>query len=94
MAGKSKLSLETKIQIVLLGLSKSETIAEICRRFGISQAYYQKLKDSFLAGGKKGLMGKGDSAEIKQLKEELRQTKEVVAELTVHNRILKKTLDA
>lgn len=93
MTGKSKLSLETKVQIVLLGLSKKESIAELCRRYGISQAYYQKLKEQFLKGGKKGLMGKGDSAEIKQLKEQLRQTKEVVAELTVDNRILKKTLN-
>lgn len=93
MAGKSKLSLESKMQIVILGFAGKESIAEICRRYGISQAYYQKLKAGFLKGAKKGLNGKGESSEIKQLKNELSVTKEVIAELTVHNRILKKTLN-
>ncbi len=78
------------------GLRGEQTIAELCRREGISQSLYYKWSKEFLEAGKSRLAGntkrEADSSEVKEMREELDQLKLLVAELSLKNRILKKSL--
>jgi transposase len=93
---RRKFSVEEKIRIVLEGLKGEVGIAELCRREGIvSNLYYRWSKD-FLEAGKKRLQGdtarEASSGEVVSLRQENEQLKQLVAELNLHNRLLKKSL--
>jgi transposase len=89
-------SAEEKIRIVLEGLRGEESIAELCRREGIVQNLYYRWSKDFLEAGKKRLAGDtaraATSDEVKDLRREASALKEVVAELTLENRLLKKNV--
>ena len=93
---KKKYSAEEKIRIVLEGLRGEITIAELCRREGINQNSYYKWSKEFLEAGKQRLAGnatrQATSNEVKELRRELEQMKMMVAELSLKNRVLKKSL--
>jgi transposase len=93
---RRKFSSEEKIRIVLEGLRGEESIAELCRREGISPNLYYRWSKAFLEAGKKRLNGdtqrEANSAEVGGLRQENEQLKEVVAELFLKTRILKKSL--
>ena len=55
---KSKYSEEVKVSVVLEGLKNGTSIAELCRRHGISDALYYRWRDQFFEGGKRALSGK------------------------------------
>ena len=93
---RRKYSTEEKIRIVLEGLKGEVSIAELCRREGIvSNLYYRWSKD-FLEAGKKRLCGdtarEASSSEVTDLRSENDQLKQLVAELSLKNRLLKKSL--
>ncbi|MBA4228214.1 MAG: IS3 family transposase [Hyphomonas sp.] len=94
---RRKFSAEEKIRIVLEGLRGEYSIAELCRREGIAQGLYYTWSKEFLEAGKKRLSGdterQATSGEVTGLKREMRDLKEVVADLTLENRILKKKRD-
>jgi transposase len=87
---------EEKIRIVLEGLKGESSIAELCRREGINPNIYYKWSKDFLEAGKKRLNGDtardATSSEVGDLRKENGQLKELVAELSLKNRILKKSL--
>ena len=87
---------EEKIRIVLEGLQGENTIAEICRREGIHPSQYYKWSKEFLEAGKRRLNGdtvrEASSPEVTELREENGSLKELVAELSLKNRVLKKSL--
>ncbi len=89
-------SSEDKIRIVLDGLRGEYSIAEVCRREGIHASQYYKWSKDFMEAGKKRLLGdtvmEANTDEVKYLREENRDLKEVVAELTLQKRVLKKSL--
>ncbi len=89
---------EDKIRIVLEGLRGEDSIAELCRREGIVQNLYYRWSKEFLEAGKKRLAGDTARAattdEVKELRREACALKEVVAELTLENRLLKKSVTA
>ena len=91
-------SAEEKIRIVLEGLRGEDSIAELCRREGIVQNLYYRWSKEFLEAGKKRLAGDTARAattdEVKELRREASALKEVVAELTLENRLLKKSVTA
>ena len=93
---RRKFSTEEKIRIVLDGLRGESSIAELCRREGINPNLYYRWSKDFLEGGKKQLAGntvrEATSDEVTDLRSENRELKEVVAEITLRNRILKKSL--
>ena len=93
---RKQYSAEEKIRIVLDGLRGEESVAELCRREGISQGIYYKWSKDFLEAGKKRLAGdiarQANTAEVKGLRSEARELKECVAELTLENRLLKKSM--
>jgi transposase len=86
---------EEKIRIVLDGLRGEESIAALCRREGIAESLYYTWSKEFLEAGKKRLAGDTARAattdEVKVLRRETRDLKEVVAEQALELRILKKT---
>ena len=94
---RRKYSGEEKIRIILEGLKGEESIAELCRRENISPNLYYTWSKEFLEAGKRRLMGdtkrEATSSEVIDLRQETRELKEVVAELTLENRGLKKNLD-
>ena len=92
---RKKYSAEEKIRIVLEGLRGEESIAELCRREGIAPNMYYKWSKEFLEAGKARLMGdtkrEATSSEVTGLRQENEQLKQVVAELLLKNRVLKKS---
>ena len=95
---RRQFSAEEKIRIVLEGLRGEDSIAELCRREGIVQNLYYRWSKDFLEAGKKRLAGDtaraATSDEVKDLRREAGTLKEVVAELTLENRLLKKSVIA
>ena len=85
---------EEKIRIVLAGLRGEESIAALFRREGISESLYYSWSKEFLEAGKQRLAGdtarQATSPEVKELRSESSALKEVVADLTLENRLLKK----
>jgi transposase len=93
---RRKFTAEEKIRIVLEGLKGEASISELCRREGIvSNLYYRWSKD-FLEAGKKRLQGdtvrEAGSGEVVGLRQENEQLKQLVAELSLKGRLLKKSL--
>src|ERR1700678_2065124 len=88
-------SAEEKIRIVLEGLRGEENISELCRREGIAASMYYGWSKEFLEAGKRRLAGDtaraATSGEVKDLRRETSALKEVVADLTLENRLLKKS---
>ena len=91
-------SAEDKIRIVLDGLRGDDSIAELCRREGIAQSLYYTWSKEFTEAGKRRLAGDTARAattdEVKDLRREARDLKECVADLTLENRLLKKSMIA
>ena len=90
-------SAEEKIRIVLEGLRGKESISELCRREGIAASMYYGWSKEFLEAGKRRLAGDtaraATSGEVKDLRHETSALKEVVADLTLENRLLKKSMN-
>jgi transposase len=93
---RRKLTAEEKIRIVLEGLKGEDSIAEICRREGIAPSMYYKWSKGFLEAGKRQLNGdtkrEATSDDVSELRQENEQLKQLVAELSLSNRVLKKSL--
>ena len=92
---RKKYSAEEKVRIVLEGLRGEEKVAELCRREGIHQNMYYKWSKEFLEAGKARLTGdtkrEASSSEVADMRRENEQLKQVVAELLLKNRVLKKS---
>ena len=95
-ATRRKFSAEEKIRIVLDGLRGEDSISELCRREGLSESMYYKWSKEFMEAGKKRLSGdivrEASTDEVKGLRREARDLKECVADLTLENRLLKKSM--
>ncbi len=93
---RKRYSSEEKIRIVLAGLRGEDSIAELCRQEGISQGLYYSWSKEFLEAGKKRLAGdtarEANTGEVKDLRREARELKEVVAEQALELRLLKKSM--
>ena len=89
-------SAEERIRIVLEGLRSEESIAALCRREGIATNLYYSWSKEFLEAGKRRLMGdtkrQATSDEVLSLRKENGQLKELVADLSLKNVVLKKSL--
>ena len=95
-ATRRNYSAEEKIRIVLEGLRGEDSIAELCRKEGINQNLYYRWSKEFLEAGKRRLAGdvvrEATTDEVKNLRQETLGLKEVVAELLMENRVLKKSV--
>jgi transposase len=97
-ATRRHFSAEDKIRIVLDGLRGEDSIAELCRKEGIAQSLYYTWSKEFMEAGKRRLAGDtaraATSDEVKDLRRETGVLKECVADLTLENRLLKKSMIA
>jgi transposase len=91
---RRKFSAEEKIRIVLEGLRGEESISALCRREGINQNLYYNWSKEFLEAGKRRLQGdtkrQATSPEVMALRQENANLKELVADLSLRNAVLKK----
>lgn len=79
---------------MLSELRGEQSIVALCRREGIAESLYYVWSKEFLEGGKKRLAGdterQASSGEVRELRREMGVLKELVANLTVENRLLRK----
>ena len=91
-------SAEEKIRIVLDGLRGEHSIAALCRREGIAESLYYSWSKEFLEAGKRRLAGDTERAattgDVKDLRRQAKELKEVVAEQALELRLLKKSMIA
>ena len=94
---RRKFNSEEKIRIILEGLKGEDSIAAICRREGIAPGLYYKWSKDFLEAGKRRLKGdtirEANRDEVTELRRENDQLKQLVAELSLKNRVLKKSFN-
>ena len=93
---RRQFSAEEKIRIVLEGLRGDDSIAELCRKEGIAQSLSYTWSKEFMEAGKRRLSGdtarSATTDEVKDLRREAHDLKEVVAEQTLELRLLKKSM--
>ena len=76
---------EEKVRIVIEGIRGEISVSALCRREGINPgAYYKRLKGDTLREANK--------TEVNALRRENERLKELVAQLSVENLVLKKSL--
>jgi len=105
MGKRSDLTVSQRREVVLMLLRREEPAAKLARRFGVSEHRFgvsehtlYRWRDDFLAGGEAALAsGKGQNdprdRQIVELKKQLSDRDQVIGELTIANRVLKKTAD-
>ena len=78
---RKRYSGEEKIRIVLEGLRGEETVAELCRREGISESVYYRWSKEFLEAGKQRLVGnikrQASTEDVNGLRRENEQLKQL-----------------
>lgn len=77
---------EEQIIAILKQADHGEKTAELCRQHGIAEQTLYRWKAKY------GGMEAGDAKRLKQLEDENRKLKQVVAELTLDNRALQDVL--
>lgn len=95
-ASRRRFPAEDKIRIVLEGIRGEVSVAELCRREGIHATIYYKWLKDFLEAGKARLRGdalrEATSEEVLTLRQDNERLKQLVAELSLSNMTLKKSL--
>lgn len=95
-ASRRRFPSEEKIRILLEGLRAEISVAELCRREDMHPTVYYKWLKDFMEAGKKRLRGdvqrEATSQEVSQLRQENERLKQLVAELSLSNMTLKKSL--
>jgi transposase len=96
MGKRSELSASERREAVLSWLRREESAAAVARRYGVSEQTLYRWRDDFLAAGEAALEAgtrNGASAHDRQVAELQRQIEkrdQVIGELTIANRVLKK----
>lgn len=100
MGKKSELSVSQRLEIVMIILRREEPISVLARRYGVSETTLHRWRDDFVKAGESALAyGRGDGkvepgeVRIKQLERDLAKRDQVIGELTIANRMLKKSAD-
>ena len=87
---------EQKVLIVMEGIRGEHSIAEFCRKYGISDSTYYKWNKEFIEAGKARLDGdtirEATSDEVKELRQENIRLKEALADLVVRYDVVQKSL--
>jgi transposase len=94
-ATRRRFPTEDKIRIVMEGVRGEISVAELCRREGIHPTIYYKWLKDFMEAGKARMRGdtlrEATSDEVKALRRENERLKQLVADLSVANLLLKKS---
>lgn len=94
MGKRSDLSVPQRREAVLALLRREEPVAKLARRYGVSEQTLHRWRDDFLTAGEAALSGvktdNGSQRRIAELEKEVEDRDQVIGELTIANRILKK----
>ena len=95
MPKHSDLTVTQRREVVLALLRREEPAVQLARRWGVSEQTLYRWRDEFLAGGEAALAHGKNGAnarerENRELRAQLQERDQVIGELTVANRILKK----
>lgn len=95
MPKKSEVPVSQRREAVLALLRREEPATQLARRYGVSEPTLYRWRDEFLAGGEMALKngsGGTDSQqrEVQQLRKQLEERDQIIGELTVANKFLKK----
>ena len=94
-ATRRRVPTEDKIRIVMEGIRGEVSVAELCRHEGIHPTIYYKWLKDFMEAGKGRMRGdwlrEANSDEVKALRQENERLKQLVADLSVANMLLKKS---
>ena len=82
---KSRFS-DQQIALALQQVEHGASVADVCRKLGISEQTFYRWKKKF------GGMAPSEVKKLKQLEDENRRLKQLVADLTLDNDILKETV--
>lgn len=91
MPRDGKLSPDDALSLVISGLKGEAPLADLCRRYGVSQTTYYKLRDRFMQAGAEGLQPAGKVAAVKELEERVRQLERALERKALEVEALKKT---
>src|SRR6516165_805118 len=97
MGKRSELSASERREAVLSLLRKEESAAVLARRYGVSEPTLYRWRDDFLAAGEAALANgtRGGTntrdRQIAELERQIEKRDQVIGELTIANRVLKKT---
>jgi len=96
MGRKSEMSVAQRREAVLALLRREESCAKLSRRYGVSEQTLARWRDDFLAAGEQGLAGKSNGKtdprerRIAELEKDIESRDQVIGELTIVNKVLKK----
>ena len=86
MKNRRKFTSRQRVQIVLEGLQTDTSVAEVCRRYGISTGLYYRWRDQVYENADRLFEKKSQGSEaLGELEAENRRLKEVIAEITTEN---------
>ena len=78
---------ESQIIGILRSQESGRSVSDICREYGISQGTFYNWKSKYSG------MEASQLKQLKDLERELSQYKKIVAELTLHNTVLKDVIE-
>ena len=96
MGRRSELSSSERREAVLSLLRREEPAGALARRYGVSEPTLYRWRDDFLAAGEAALAGgtrNGTSSherQVAELERQIEKRDQVIGELTIANRVLKK----
>ncbi len=94
-ATRRRFSSEDKIRILMEGVRGEIAVAELCRREGIHPTVYYKWLKDFMEAGKARMRGdalrEANRDEVQELRQENERLKQLVADLSLANMVLKKS---
>ena len=98
MAKRADVSVKQRSEAVLALLRREEPATQLARRYGVSEPTLYRWRDDFLAGGEAALAAgtKGPAPQarrVAELEQQIEKRDQVIGELTIANRILKKYTD-
>jgi transposase-like protein len=90
LSKRRQYSVNEKLEHILLCLRNPGKESQICRERGIHPSVYARWKKKFLEAGREGLKHGATSGDARE--KEIKDLKELLAQLYVENQFLKKTI--
>ena len=87
---RRKIDTETKLAAVMEGLRGESSIADICRKYQISESLYYRWRDKFLEAGSRALASRNGSGPEAAVKAKISELERIIGKQAVKIEILKK----